>query len=228
MISDVLIFLVALVFIIVGAVRGAAKTLLNLAAVAAAAIGARLLAFPLADWVYQSFIREGAVATLTDWAGSNGALFAAQNCLDALPKWLSAVASAAASLFGFSVGGFPGGLSVEGIEPSAAAEAIAEAIEQPLGVFATALISVLLTVLIFIVLLVVAKLLVKLALKLFELGPLKVINRIFGAFLGIGEGFVCVWLAIQLIYAILIVANPSLLDNTFYFGTVFRFLCLFV
>ncbi len=224
MISDVLIFLVALVFIIVGAVRGAAKTLLNLAAVAAAAIGARLLAFPLADWVYQSFIREGAVATLTDWAGSNGALFAAQNCLDALPKWLSAVASAAASLFGFSVGGFPGGLSVEGIEPSAAAEAI----EQPLGVFATALISVLLTVLIFIVLLVVAKLLVKLALKLFELGPLKVINRIFGAFLGIGEGFVCVWLAIQLIYAILIVANPSLLDNTFYFGTVFRFLCLFV
>ena len=224
MISDVLIFLVALVFIIVGAVRGAAKTLLNLAAVAAAAIGARLLAFPLADWVYQSFIREGAVATLTDWAGSNGALFAAQNCLDALPKWLSAVASAAASLFGFSVRGFPGGLSVEGIEPSAAAEAI----EQPLGVFATALISVLLTVLIFIVLLVVAKLLVKLALKLFELGPLKVINRIFGAFLGIGEGFVCVWLAIQLIYAILIVANPSLLDNTFYFGTVFRFLCLFV
>lgn len=224
MIADIVILLIVIAFVVIGAVRGIAKTLLNLAASAASAIGARLASAAAAGWIYHRFLQEGVLLRLEGLIADNGVSYAVQNCVGALPKWLAAMVGAVAAVFGWQ----PDKLARSVYLTDAQTAEIAKAIEQPLGALAVTVLSLVLLVVLFAAFFVLAKLLVRLLLKLFEHGVLKGINRFFGALLGAAEGIVIVWLAINVIYAILIFTNPTIFDNDFYFGRVFHTLCLFV
>lgn len=224
MVADIIILLTVIAFIVIGAFRGVAKTLLNLAAVAAAAIGARALSAFAAEWVYQEWLRERVLLQLEGFIQSDGVAYAVQNCVDALPKWLSVLVGAVSGLFGVQPERLAGTMTLSGTQT----HEIAAAIEEPLGSLAVTVLSLVLLVVLFAVLMLLGKLLVRLLLKLFDHGALKAVDRVFGALLGAAEGIVFVWLAINLIYAILIYANPAIFENDLFFGRVFQALCLFV
>ena len=66
MIYDIITLLIAAVFVIIGAVRGAAKALFGLLSVVLSCVGAVILGRILSVWIYSSFIKEAIVSTVTN------------------------------------------------------------------------------------------------------------------------------------------------------------------
>ena len=86
MISSVVIIVLIIVFIVLGFFRGAARTLLNLAAMAASAVISHFLGSYLAQAAYDTFLKNNIIAHLQSNAGEYGVDYTAHNSISALPS----------------------------------------------------------------------------------------------------------------------------------------------
>lgn len=224
MIADIITVAVVALFAFIGFRRGIASSLLNLAVVIASSLGARYLSSVLSEGIYNAFVKQTIIQNLNTLITESGVSYAVSNCFDAVPDWLRLPALLVAGLFGADTGD----LSRAAGFTDFSAETAAAAIEEPLGTVVTGVLSLILTSLLFIVFLVLAKLLTRAALKVFDIPVLRGINRFFGLIVGLIEGIVVVWLAINLFCVIMTYANPTLLEQKLWFGELFKFMCVFV
>ena len=223
MIADIIIILIAVLFLFLGIRRGAAKTLLNLAAVGASAVLSHFLASRIAEAVYNGFFRETVLSNLENAITQKGEQFAAQNSIDALPDQLKGITGFFTGIFGVKPEDLQGRL----VPSSDVTGEIARAIEEPLAQLCTCVLTVLFTIIFFIVLMIVFKLLIRLALGFFEIPVIRQVNKILGGVLGAVEGVIFVVFLVNIFYIIMSYANPLLLENKSVFGSVFNALAIF-
>lgn len=195
MIYDIITILIILAFVIIGAARGAAKTLLGLLGTALSFIGAVFLGKLFSDMIYNAWIKDSIVSTVTKTVSDATGSIAA-GAESALPDFLKSLLA----------------LSGESLDSTAAATAsqAAVAVEQALGPVIVALMAVVLTVVLFLILGLVIKLVIVRPLsKMFEDSPLKGINRFFGGVLGLVEAVMTVCLLAYLLKIVLPAVHPD-------------------
>lgn len=224
MISDIIIIVAVIVFIVIGAVRGLAKSILNLAGVAINIMLAHWLSGLIANWTYETFIQQGILDNLQTQIVQNGFSDAAANSFDALPGWVSSLIASVFLPFGIGLEDLQRGVYISDTQ----AQSIAQSIEQPLSNIIITVLSFVLAILLFIIFLVVIKILIKLVLKFFQISVISHINHILGAVLGCVEGIVFVWVAINIFYVIMTYASPTFSENSMYFGPFFNALCMYI
>ncbi|MBQ3416611.1 MAG: CvpA family protein [Ruminococcus sp.] len=195
MIYDVITLLIILLFVIIGAVRGAAKTLLGLLGAVVSFVGAVFLGRVFADMIYNGWIKNSIIDAVTrSVSDASGNLTAGAE--STLPDFLK-------SLLALS------GENLDAAVASTSAQA-ANAVEQTLGPIIIAMMAVILTVVLFLILAIILKLImVKPLTKLFEDTPLKGINRFFGGVLGLVEAVLTIRLLAYLLKVILPVIHPD-------------------
>ena len=223
MISTIVIILIVVLLIILGAHRGAARSLLNFAAMIACSVAAHFLSGALAQAVYDGFIKASVIRELESTVAAQGAEFAAKNSLQALPDALE-------GFFGFLLrllGVTPGDLQGRLVFGSAQTESIARTIEKPLGELVVFLLSAVFAGVLFLVLWLLCRLLVRQAARVFELPVIRTVNRIFGGIIGALEGLVLTGFLANLLYVLLSCTNPAALDSRALFGGLFRALLIF-
>lgn len=224
MISDIIIIAVIITFIIIGAVRGLARTILNLAGLAINIMLTQWLSGLLSSWIYETFIQQGVLDSLQTQIVQNGFSDAAANSFDALPDWVSSLIASVFSPFGISLEDLQRGVFISDTQ----AQSIAQSIEQPLSNIIIAVLTFVLAILLFIIFLILIKVLIKFVLKFFEISVISKINHILGAVLGCVEGIAFVWVAINIFYVIMTYASPTFSENSTYFGQIFNMLCLYI
>lgn len=223
MIADIIIILIVVLFLLLGIRRGAAKTLLNLAAVGASAVLSHFLASRIAEAVYNGFFKQTVISNLENVITQKGEQFATQNSIDALPDQLKGLTSFFTGIFGVTPEDIQGRL----VPSSDVTGEIARAIEEPLAQLCICVLTVLFTIILFIVLMIVFKLLIRLALGFFEIPVIRQVNKILGGVLGTVEGLIFVVFLVNILYLILSYANPMLLENKTVFGSVYNALAIF-
>ena len=102
MISAIVIILLILLFIILGVHRGAARTLLNFAAMIAATAISHFLSSVIAQAVYDAFFHKTVLESLQTTIAQNGEEFAAKTSLQALPDGFERMLEGLSKLFGVS------------------------------------------------------------------------------------------------------------------------------
>lgn len=223
MIADIIIIIIAVLFLLLGIKRGAARTLLNLAAVGAGAVIAHFLASRIAEAVYTGFFRQTVLNNLESAVAQKGAQFAAQNSIDALPDQLRAITGFFTGMFGVKPEDIQGRL----VPSSNVTGEIVRSIEQPLAQFCIGVLTVLFTIILFFVLVMIFKLLIRLILGFFEIPVIRQVNKILGAIIGAAEGLIFALFSVNIVYFILSYANPLLLENKNVFGSLFNALAIF-
>lgn len=221
MVSDIIIIVVFALFTILGIRRGAAKTLLNFAALIANSFISRFLAAGIAQAVYNNLIKENVIGNIENLITQNGAQYAVEHSLDALPGWVMKLVGVTTGTFGVTPEQLQGRLA-----PSAEqSRQLAQTIEQPVSELAITVLSFLLMIVIFIVLMIVFKLLIKMALRVFEIPFIRQANMALGGVLGVLEAIVFIWLVVNTLYVVISYANPNLTDNGTLFGSLFHMMC---
>ncbi len=223
MIFDILIILIILLFVLLGVWRGAARTLLNLAAVTVSAIIARFAASALAAAVYEHFIKKTVTDNITRLITESGEQYAAQHSMQALPGGVKSLIGVFSRMFGVAPDDLQGRL----VSSTAQPEQVARAIEKPLGELTICILSVLIMLVLFIALSLVLKAVIRLTLGFFELPVVRGLNKLLGGVLGAVEGLVVVLVAVNLVYILVSCTNPAAAENNAVFGRLFEALILF-
>lgn len=223
MISSVVIIVLIIVFIVLGFFRGAARTLLNLAAMAASAVISHFLGSYLAQAAYDTFLKNNIIAHLQSNAGEYGVDYTAHNSISALPSGVQNLLNGFTRLFGVSSGDLQGRFVVQENTPAE----LARAVEKPIGDLTVFIMSTLFTCLVFILLWVVFKLLIRKALLVFRIPVVRQLNMILGGFLGLLEGVIFVFFVANILYVAVSCANPQLAENSTIFGGLFNALLIF-
>lgn len=223
MLSNIIIIALILLFMVIGAVRGLAKTLLNFAGFILTAITANYLSTVLSKWIYTTFLQQNIITNLTEMVQQNSASYAASNCFDAVPAWIRGIVDFFAGIFGGSMDSI-----VNNMTFSASSSSVAAAIEKPLGDVVTAVLGILLLLILFMVVFAVVKILIHFALRIFNIPVIRQINKFLGGILGIAEGIIFVFFAINIFYAIMSYTNPSILKLDAVTGDLFKFFCTFI
>lgn len=223
MISTIIIVLFFILFIFIGYRRGAAVTLLNLVAVIVASALSNFLSHAAAQAIYANFMRAAVVDKIQGFITQSGSQFAAENSLKALPDSISGALNFFAKLCGTTTERIQGRL----VPSTQQTSQLVSSIEKPLEDICVFFVGLLLSVVFFIILLIIFKLLIKVILGVFELPVIRTVNRVFGALLGALEGVVIIFCLVNVLYVILSYTNPSLLDNSAFFGGLFDTLAIF-
>lgn len=223
MISSIFILIIIIAFTVIGIWRGAARTLLNFAAMAANTIISGFLSGVIARAVYDSFIKAKVTANLEGLISGSGERFAADNSIQALPDSIRGILGFFTGIFGVAPEQLQGRL----VPSSEMSSSIAQTIEKPLGELSVSILSVLFMMIIFIVLAIFFKMLIRHTLRAFEIPVIRQINKILGGVFGFFEGITVVFLAVNVSYLLLSYANPSILDNNAYIGGLFNILNFF-
>lgn len=223
MISNFLIPAVILLFVLLGIWRGAAKTLLNLAALAVSSVIAHLLSSAIAEAVYNHFIRQTVISNLEGCITQQGEQFAAQNSVQALPEGMQSLLGSFTGLFGVSPEQVQGRL----VPSTQQTSQLAQAIEKPLGDLCVCVLTVLLSFVLFFIFMIVFKLVIRFVLGFFRLPFIRQVNKILGGVLGVVEGLLFAFVLVNVIYVVLSYTNPLLLENSGIFGGVFHALTIF-
>ncbi len=223
MISGIIIFLIVALFIFLGVRRGAARSLLMLAASAGAAVLAYWLAPWLARAIYDNSIHDTVLRNLEKLLSEHGADYAARHSMEALPDGARGLAGFFCGIFGASSSDVQGRLVIS----SDHTEQAAQAMEKPLGDLITVLISALLMVVLFTVFAIALRLLARVVLGFFEIPVIRQLNHILGGVLGALEGLLAVFLLANLLCLLISYSNPQLMENKTVFGGVFNALLLF-
>lgn len=222
MISDIIIISLIVVFALIGMKRGIAITILNIAGIALTAFAAYYASSFLSDVIYDAFLKQSVAQNINRTIAQSGAAFAAQNCLDALPEWLSAIIVFITGIFGVS-GHSP---SSNIILPQPGEATAAQTIENSVKQLATGALDIILFVLLALVVYILVKLLIKRLRGLFKIPVVNEINRLLGGILGIIEGAALAFAAVNIFYAITGGSNQQLFENSQAFGSVFGFFCI--
>ena len=218
MISGIIIILFIAMFLFIGIRRGAAVTLLNLIALAAAAFVACLLAGVIAQAIYNGSIKPTVTKNIQSFITQGGNQYAAENSLKALPDSIQSILGFFLGMFGLSLQDAQGRLTLSGAQTTE----IVNTIEKPVGELAVFAIAILLTVVLFIVLLIIFKLIARLIGKVFNLPVIRHVDMALGGILGFVEGVVLVIFLANLCYVYLKGTNPAALNNGTVFGSMFR------
>lgn len=222
MIANILIIALVVLFTVIGEKRGFAKTLANFAGILITAVVSSYLADFLSQFIYDSFLKETVVSNLQQIIQQNGIDYAVSNCFDAVPTWIMGMISAVVGLFGTTTQELQGSLKISEGMSVAAAQSI-EATIQPV---VTSIFSSLLMIVLFLILIIIVKKLLKLVLKVFNIPVIKQINQLLGGLLGFAEGCVIVLIAVNIFYAVMIIADNSLINNEMVTGSLFNLFCL--
>ncbi len=223
MISAIVIILLILLFIILGVHRGAARTLLNFAAMIAATAISHFLSSVIAQAVYDAFFHKTVLESLQTTIAQNGEEFAAKTSLQALPDGFERMLEGLSKLFGVSPEAIQGRLM---LAPSPA-DGIAQAIEKPVSELCVFLLSVIVSIVIFALLWIIFKMIIRLVMPLFSLPGVHAVNKIFGGVLGALEGAVLAVFLCNILYVLISCTNPALTENATLFGSLFHALVFF-
>lgn len=223
MISGIIILLLVALLIIHGARRGIAVTLLNLAALAAAAVTAKLFSATLAQAIYNGAVKPSVTQNIHDMITQGGEQYASQNSLDALPGAIRGILGFFLSVFGLNLNHLQSRVATSTVQT----DRVVNSIEKPIGALAVFVISLILLIVLFIVFLIVFKLLARVALRAFNLPVVRQVNMVFGGFLGAVEGVVLVCFLANAVYLYVSNTNPDFLKDSAVFGGLFNALVIF-
>lgn len=222
MLSTVIIILLVVLFVLLGIRRGAARTLLNFAAMTANAVISHFFGGLLAQWVYDNFIKSGVLQSLERSIAENGAAVAAKNSLEAVPDNIYRLLRLFGSMFGTAPADIQGRLVLSGNEN----EAMAQTLEKPVGELTVFLLTVVFTLALFFLLWIVFKFLIRAALHVFDLPVIRQINHLLGGVFGLLEGAVLACFLANTLYLLLSSVNPFALNSSV-FGSLFNALVIF-
>ncbi len=219
MIADIIIILFLALFLLAGIKRGFARGLLNLLGLVVTAFIAGIVARFLSELIYSSFIRQSLISNIEASIEQGGFEQTLANCLDFLPSWIYSFVYALFSLFGVSMGEVQ-----KELISGKASQATAQAVESVISPLITAVISIALFFIVSVVIFVLLKVFViRYIAKIFNLPVIKQINAVLGGIFGLAEGFILVWLAVNIISLIFAATdNPSVNSNVFS-GPIFGF-----
>ena len=224
MISDLIIIAVFIGFIVIGAVRGFARTLLNFAGLVLDLMLSHFLSGVISGWIYTTFIQKVILSNLEAEIAKNGFSEAVANSMQSAPNWVNVMLNTFFAPLGVNTGNLQKGIIIDGAQ----AQQLAKTIEQPMSEIIIAVLNIIVMTALFFIFMIVIKLIIRAILKAFKVPVLSGINHIFGGIFGCIEGIVFVCLAINIFYVIMTYASPALTDNHQYFGTLFRALCVYL
>ncbi len=195
MIYDLITILIAIVCIVIGAIKGAAKTLLNFITVIVSYVAAVFLGELVAGAFYNGVIKDSILSSVSD-SVTNTANGTVSSILDALPDTLRSFFSLSDTKLDMSV--------------ASTASGVSETVEGAVRPLILSLISLIATIVIFSLLCVILRLLVAKPLsKVFETTALKGVNRFFGGVLGLLEAIVAIFLLAYLLKLLLPLIKPD-------------------
>ncbi len=221
MILDIVLVGAVTLLIIIGAVRGIARTLYNLLSVFLSGILAYFAGKASAGWIFDNFIAASIEKSVTDSIANTAqsAGNAVQNAIDGLPDYVTGILE----MFGINTDSLAG--SVGGAADSSA-DVITKAIVGAIAPTMTAVLSVFLLVVLFIILILIFKLLSRKFLKLFELPIIRSVNKLLGGALGMCEGIIVCYIFILVCRIILPFSQepfipPEMIESSIIFRTVY-------
>ncbi len=189
LILDIAFIIVFVLMVILGAYKGAVKTILGIAALLLAALLAFKLGGYLAPMVYERFFSEAAAsaiqANLPDEGAALSAAQQAQAAMDSLPEFVRNLAGS----FGIDLSEIEAQISSYDYSGADIARNIEGSVIAPL---ITAVCRVIVTIAAFLLLYVIFRLLVCLIDRFFDLPVLGTANRILGGVLGAVRGLILV------------------------------------
>lgn len=223
MVSDILIFLLLALFVLIGWRRGLARTLLNLASVIAAFAVGSFLSENLAQAVYDGFIKQTIITNLQTAITEHGVETVTSTSMQYAPSWVTGILSSVLKMFGMSMTDLQNSVEIS----KDTSLSLAQQLEKPIGEVTVSVLSLLMMTVLFTVLMILGKLLIRYIVKVFELPVVGTVNHLLGGAFGFVEGLVLVLVLVNLLYVVLVTVNPSLVNSSGYFGSVFNFLCFF-
>ncbi len=192
MLYDIVILIIIAIFIIVGARRGAAKTLLSAVALLLSVVLSVFASKFLAELIFDGFIRgyiEGIITTVVEGTGIGDTVAAASEVVSALPGVFISVLS----FFGMGIEALEGvcadAFATEGAD---ATQTILSTIEPAI----TGLITVIIGIILFIILFFISQKIASVMAKAFELPLVRVANYLAGGILGMLQGVLVVTIII--------------------------------
>ena len=138
MISDIIIVVVVLLYILFGALRGFLKTITGLVATVLGAMLANWLSAPIGTWIYTTFVRTTVLTNIEQEITKNGFSSAVGNSLQSLPDWLSKMVASVFAPWGISMDDLQKGVLIN----SQQAQQISHTIEEPIGQMISSLFAI--------------------------------------------------------------------------------------
>lgn len=224
MITDIIIVAVIVLFTVIGVKRGLAKTLLNLAGLLITAISAYYLSSFLSQLIYDLFIKQTVMNNIQQMIEQNGIDYAFSNCLEAVPQWINGILSFIMGIFGVSLSEYQSQLALSSNFSTSASQAV----ENILAPVVTSVFGMFILIVLFIIILFVVKKLVKLISRVFNIPVIKQINQLLGGIIGLAEGLLIIFIAVNILDIVAIFSNPALLNNELFSGAVFKFFSMTV
>lgn len=222
MIVDIIIIAIIVLFVIIGVKRGLAKTILNLAGLVLTAVSAYYISSFLSQLFYDMFIKQTVITNTQQIIEQNGIDYAVSNCLEAVPQWVNGIISFIVGAFGISLNEFQNQITV----PANISSSASQVIESVLAPIVTSVLSIILVIILFIIILIIVKKLVKLVLRIFNIPVIKQINQFLGGIVGLAEGLLIVFIAVNVISMAAGFSNPDLLSNGMFNGGIFKFFAI--
>lgn len=224
MIIDIIIIAVIVLFAAIGVKRGLAKTILNIAGIILSAVAAYHLASFLSLVIYDSMLKQTVQSNIQQLITQNGADYAFSNCLEAVPNWINGIISFIVGLFGVTMSDYQKQISF----PQNLSATAAQSIEGAVSPIVTSILSILLVIVLFIIIFVLVKCLIRVVAGVFNIPIVKQINQLLGGIFGIAEGFLIVWLGVNIFSLVTGFSNPAFMNNEIFSGAVFKFFCMSV
>lgn len=221
MILDIVLIAVVVLLIVIGAIRGIARTLYNLLSVFLSGFLAYIASTAAAGWIFDNFIaasiQKSVTESLAGTAQSTGN--AAQDVVNALPDYVVGILN----MFGISADSLSGSVSTAA---DSSADAISGVIVGAVAPVLTSVLSVILLIVLFIIFILLFKLLSKKFLRLFELPIIRSANKLLGGALGMCEGIILCYIFILVCRIILPFSqepfiSPEMIESSIIFRTVY-------
>ncbi len=203
---DLAVIAVILLFVITGAAKGAARTLLSLAALVVSFITALFLGNAVSQWAYTTFFKENilnSISTAIKENGLNNITATITDVIESFPQYVSSLFKC----FGFDAQQMSSSIEAN-IEKSP--QQGAEIIEGVISPFIISLINIILVLVFFILLMIITGFLVKTVSRAFNIPIIKQINTVAGGALGLVKGIIVV----LFITMILRTSIPLMLNQT--------------
>lgn len=210
---DILVIIIIAIFVALGFKKGALKTVISVVGTLIASSISVFFSGPIARWIYDSMIKTSFDEKIEDamkLAAQTGSSDIINKIYDTLPQFVNN------SLFNF-------GISDK--ELSAATSNGAQAIESLISPIVISFISIITAFIIFVILMVVIKIISKFICAAVDNSAIGVVNRFFGALIGLIEGFIIVFVIMFVLrLAIPHIADvPAIIsDETISSSTVFK------
>ena len=216
MVLDIIFLAVIIIFIISGAVRGLAKSIMNIAALVASYILSNLLSGVISDWIFNAFIRNNLIKELST-AVTNTEI-SVNSALGDLPSWVSEIVTFFCNIFGFDEQRLIDCFAGKTTSSNLTAVQVTDSFVKPI---VTGIFSFFIAIIMFILLLIVFKLIIRLVNKGFDLPVISPINRILGGVFGAVEGVILATIFLMVLAVIMDWTNSTAALNEGISGVAF-------